>query len=501
MVDAGLANGTDYFYVVQAVYPGFPNSTNSTEVSATPVAIFTGGLIDTSFTSAEGYSNGDLAGQQGWEAATGTDPNAFNITNATTTGEASTLGNGFGNTNYIGNAVYLDKLMDNLADDTLEGSMEFQVQTYLADGQTVATLLNADILSFGLTSDANSAHVAWDGDKALMLVRLVADGNIAVLFTTENSDASTKLAELQREDLGWDPEDEDADGVTTDDLVSETITLDWSIRKTRESGVYQAKATLGSSTATNTSLAYYTSTKQDMYDSAASRFTLGHYRNAWKTNGTLTNKADVVLEALSLTHTNYPPEVTAPEGVTTLGGDRSVTVSWPSTLEATSYDVLFAEQSGGSQRVIASVSDQTYFDSPRFNGVTNWYTVRANFDAGSADSAEVPGVPFASIKQIDWFGDQTGGKDNISTGQFGLDQTTGLSTNGGMMFLDYTSAPLLSGSVNAKYVNVPLYAIVQNNTVGPDISNGKGRPASRSRPRHPTDWPATTWISGRTVRQ
>ncbi|MDZ8117482.1 hypothetical protein [Pontiella agarivorans] len=468
LVDSGLINNTEYFYAVQAVYDGFGNSTNSLEVAATPTEIFGGTILDTSFTSAEGYSDGDLAGQQGWVAAANSDPNAFNIVNAASTGEASTIGNGFMDTNYIGNAVYLDKLMDNNADDTLEGSIEFKVQSYLAEGQTVATLLNADIFSFGLTSAEDEAHVAWDSKKALMLVRLAADGNVAVLFTTETADNSTKLAELQREDLSWDPEDEEADGVTSDDLMTETITLDWSIRKTRESGVYQAKATLSSLTATNTSLAYYVSSgKQNMYDSSTSKFTMSHYRNAWKTNGTLTNKADVVLESLSVVQTNYPPEVTAPIDVATVGGDRSVTVSWPATLEATSYDILFAESAGGDQVELATITDIIYLDSPRFNGVTNWYTIRANFDAGSAESDEVAGAPFASVTVLEFDGVNL----DMGSADVNFSLTDGLTTNGSLVYIDNTVTPLISSS---EYNGPTFYAYTLLDSLAADITDGRG---------------------------
>ncbi|QBG46845.1 hypothetical protein EGM51_05335 [Verrucomicrobia bacterium S94] len=468
LVDTGLVNNTEYFYTVQAVYDGFANSTNSIEVSVTPTAIFTGTIIDTSFTAAEGYSNGDLAGQQGWKASADSDPNAFNIVNASSSGEASTVGNGFVDTNYLGNAVYLDKLMDNNPDDTLEGTIQFKLQGYTADGQSVATLLNSDILSFGPTAAEDSPHIAWDADKALMLVRLAADGNVAVLFTTENADNTTKLAELQREDLSWDPENEEGDGVSADDLVTETITLDWSIRKTREPGIYQAKATLSSSTATNTSLDYVVSPeKTGMYDSSASKFTMSHYRNAWKSNSTYTNKTDVVLESLRVTHTNYPPVPTPPSGVLAVGGDRSVTVSWDAALEANSYDLLMAETEGGPQIVVTNVTDTVVLDTPRFNGVTNWYTVRGYFDTGIADSDEIPGAPFASVTVLEFDGvNEDMGSANVN---FGL--TDGLTTNGSLVYIDNTVTPLISSS---EYNGPTFYAYTLLDALAADITDGRG---------------------------
>lgn len=122
--DSGLAFNIPVYYVVQADFGVFGLSTNSMEATGTPLEISTGTIIDTSFTQGEGYSNGDLADQLSWKWATGSDSNALNIVNHTTTGEASTIGNNYNAATNLGNAVYLDKLMDNNVDDTLQGEMD-----------------------------------------------------------------------------------------------------------------------------------------------------------------------------------------------------------------------------------------------------------------------------------------------------------------------------------------------------------------------------------------
>ncbi|MDF7824814.1 hypothetical protein P4B35_12385 [Pontiellaceae bacterium B12227] len=492
VVDEGLANDTEYFYVVQSVFPGFSNSTNSLEVSATPVAIFNGSVIDHGFTTTDGYANGDLAGQlgsSGWKAAAYTTANAFNIINAAPAdGQASTMGNGFINETNLSNAVYLDRLMDNEEDDTWEGSIDFQVQAYTAPGSSVATLLNADIFTLGVTrpESQDDAHNLYSGNQALMSLRLVADGNLAILFSTENSTADTRLAQLQRENVGWDPEDEEADGVSVADLITDTITLDWSIRKTRDDDVYQATATLTSSgatapAATNASLAFTTDTLENLYASPSVKFTMGQYKNAWKTNGTLTNKADVVLHNLSLAVTDSLPVASAPTGVATVGGDRSVMVSWDATLEANSYDLLMAETAAGSQVLVANVVDATVLDTPRFNGVTSYYTVRANFDTGTADSIEVPGTPEALIAQVDI--DGFGSDSTLISGSINMDQTTGLQTNvaNSVTYIDYSSTAFVSTARYSNWNGPTMYGLSQVNSIEPDITSAKGTTGYRIR--------------------
>ncbi len=464
LVDTAVVNGTTYYYVIQSVFPG-AGTADSLEVFAKPQLISSGTLIDTDFSF---YSNGDLAGQNSWLPVSGSSNNAFNVINAgTVTAAVDTVSTAASFSTNVGNAVYLDKLTDNAVYDAWEGHIDFQVSSAWTN------INNQDVLVFGVTADPTAPLFLQSNDNmALMSLKVRSNGKLVAMFGDENNDAeNTRLAVLIGQgETGWDP----ANG----DLLSDVIRYNWKIRKSGVDGTYQAFGSFSNMTqsVTNpaqTGVAFLTKVKQGMYDNPSANFAMGHYYKAKLSSAY--ELVNVTIFDMSVTHTsdNLPTQ-TAPTGLAALGADRTVTLSWDEAFEATSFDVLFAETSGGPQITLANQATTGYVDTPRFNNVTNYYSVRANYPLGSAVSAEIPGLPFASIKQIDWFGDQTGGKDNISTGQFAVDQTTGLTTNGGMMYIDRTSTPLLSTSINAKYENVPLYAIVQNNSVGVDISGGKG---------------------------
>ncbi|MFG0239545.1 MAG: hypothetical protein ACF8CY_00630, partial [Gimesia chilikensis] len=392
VLDTGLVNNQDYFYVVQAVYGSVGNSTNSLEISAMPQGIFTGTLVDTDFST---YSNGDLAGQDSWLQVSGSSNNAFNVINSGTTNAAadtvSTTANFSTNT---GNAVYLNKLTDNMVYDAWEGHIDF----VLSAGASSKLISNQDVLVFGVSADPSAPLQLQSDDKmALMSVKVRANGKLVAMLATEANDSSEadRLAVLIGEtETGWEPA-----GQT--DMESDLIRYSWKIRKSGVDGTYQAFGSFSNLTAGVTGTSqfgadYLTTVKQGLYDNVSANFVMGHY---YKSQLSADNElVNVTVYDMSVTHTtDNQPALTAPV-VSTLGGDRSVTVSWNETFEASDYDVLFAETSGGPQTVLANLTDVSLVDAPRFNGVTNWYTVRANFPTGSADSDEVPGSPLPSVQ-------------------------------------------------------------------------------------------------------
>ncbi|VGO22288.1 hypothetical protein [Pontiella sulfatireligans] len=483
LLDTTVVNDTTYYYVVQSVFPGLSNSTNSLEASGTPQAIFTGTLVDTNFI---GYANADLAGQEGWKQVLGSSNNAFNVINSGTSDSAidtvSTAANFSTNT---GNAVYLDKLMDNLKNDAWEGSIDFVVSAEASSGTNVALISNQSVLAFGVTSDKDAPLILSGGandQMALMSLLVRANGKLVALFGEDGNDADdTRLAVLiGNTETGWDP-----DNPAAPDLVSDPIRYSWKIRKTTVDGEYQATATLsnlvsGAFGDMQTIVPYSLKTKQTMYDSPASNFAMGHYYKAKLAADT--ELVNVTIQDMNVTHTaDNLPEISAPGNVDTIGGDRSVSITWDVAYEADDYDVLFAETSGGDQITVAGgLTALTYLDSPRFNGVPGYYTVRANFPSDSDDSEEKEGTPIALITQINI--DGLGSDSTLISSSVNLDQTTGLQTNVGneVTYIDYSSTPFVTSSMGG-WSAAPMYGLSQVNTIEPDITSAKGTTGYRIR--------------------
>ncbi|MDZ8117543.1 hypothetical protein [Pontiella agarivorans] len=427
-----------------------------------PVEVVSGSFIDTGFTATDGYSDGDLAGQTNWAQTVGSAPNAFSVINSGTTGEADTLTAGNHSTN-TGNAVYWADATLNEAADAWEGYVDFKL-TMTQDGS--GTIYNQDVFAFGITSDTtNALNLTTNDAMALMTVKVRGDGRIVAMFADGNNDEdSTRLdALLPGTESGWD--------ITTD-FETDLIRYNWKIRKTTEFGTYQATASLSNLTAGvahSNALSKATSvlkTKDTLFNSPLVHFTMGHYYkaqiNSWDGLRELVN---VELEAARVTHsTNNVSAPIAPGVIVAEGSDRTVTLFWEPILEVTGYDVLMAPEMNGEQFEIASgLTDPEFTDSPRFNGQTNWYTVRANFSTGSAYSDEVPGAAVASLAVIDMDGTRNDWTDSTSD-TFYLSQA-GSVTNGEFVYLDRTGAtPMIANgetSGGVTYNGYTLYGLTQ----------------------------------------
>ncbi|QBG46868.1 hypothetical protein EGM51_05465 [Verrucomicrobia bacterium S94] len=427
-----------------------------------PVNVVTDDFIDTGFTAADGYTDGDLAGQSNWVQTAGSAPNAFSVINSGTTGEADTLSAGNHSTN-TGNAVFWSDATFNDAADAWEGYVDFKL-TMSQDGAGI--IYNQDVFAFGITSDTtNTLNLTTNDAMALMTVKVRADGRIVAMFadTANDTDESRLDAMLPGTEAGWDFES---------DFESDLIRYHWKIRKTTEFGTYQATASLSNLTtgvSHSNGLNTVTSvlkTKNSLYNSPLVHFTMGHYYKA-QINGWdgLRERIDVELSALTVTHsTNNVSAPIAPSGIVAVGSDRTVTLSWEPTLETMSYDVFMAEEPNGDRiELISGLTDPEYVDTPRYNGQTNWYTVRANYTTGSAESDEVPGAAVASFTIIDMDGTRNDWIDSTSN-TFYLSQA-GIATNGTLVYLDRTgSSPMIANgevSGGVTYNGYTLYGLTQ----------------------------------------
>lgn len=123
----------------------------------------------------------------------------------------------------------------------------------------------------------------------------------------------------------------------------------------------------------------------------------GTYQIVVSYTGTLVNNSQnysLILTG-SANQTTPPPD--APGGLVATPGNSSVTLSWNSSVGATSYNVKRSLTSGGPYSVVGSPYSNSFTDSPLTNGVTYHYVVSAlNSYGESTDSGEASALPAAT---------------------------------------------------------------------------------------------------------
>ena len=107
------------------------------------------------------------------------------------------------------------------------------------------------------------------------------------------------------------------------------------------------------------------------------------------TAGTITHTASTTLLV----------NLAAPASLTATPGNAQVSLSWPASVGATSYDVKRATVSGGPYTTVACATTTSYTDTGLTGGTTYYYVVSAAYSAGpnaggeSADSSEASATP------------------------------------------------------------------------------------------------------------
>ncbi|MDZ8117431.1 hypothetical protein [Pontiella agarivorans] len=464
--DASVVNGTTYYYSVVAKYAG-GDSVFSDEVSATPKTIYSDAPVYS--TDFSGIS-GDLAADADWVAVSGSSNNAFNVISDSGTNWADTVSvsNFFDET--VGNAVYVDRLMRNEADDAVEGSFDVVVSVTAA-GTDDSDHNNQGVLSFGITS---SSTEALDADKAMMAMFYLGvrfENNLYVTFGQEGNDIdSNRLAFLGWSEAGWNPKPLLAvsksylgNSEAPRDLVTDLLNVSWKIRKTREPGVYQAWASLSNTVSgvvntSSTLIEFETDTMQEMYDATAGVFAMGRHPNAKKAE--YNSELFAAVENVSIAHSSGNlPDVIAPTVTTVLPADRSVTIEWDPVLDAMGGYTLTVETPDSETYVVADgITETSFTDSPRWNDVTNSYTLTANFDSDLAPNTASTNFSAAPIGLETVFAmDGSYGAYKVD---FVADNTVVTNAGNTVRYVDYLSSPLFVTDENG-YTGPTLYALLQ----------------------------------------
>lgn len=467
--DSSVANGTTYYYVVEAVY-NTGTSSQSQEASASPAAIF----VDQNVANEdfEAYSLGDLSGQNNWNAISGSSNNAFAVINdGGQKLDTASVAADFDNA--VGNAVYLNKLLRNSTDDVVSGSFDLVVSTDVGDGVTDSDHSNSGVLAFGLTSSASESLLTSKSTMALFHVLVRHENGVGIIFANDGNDSDqNRLAFLNYTELGWNPKKNAlagngnpatwiGDPNAPSDYETDPVRVSWSIRKTREAGLYQAMASISNLTsgATSSSGKVYvdfdTATKSDMYETTAGIFAMGHY---YKANAEgKTNTLHAAVDNLSVEHTSgVLPTVEAPVITSVISGDRSVAINWEPVLEATGYDLTITTPNAETYDVLSGSADTMVVDQPRINDVINSYTLSAVFDSDLSPNTASTNFSASPIGLVPTYSTE----EAFGTATVNDSAITVVDDGTSWMYLDAQTTPFFENGVSG-YTGPNIYGVFQ----------------------------------------
>jgi len=368
----GLINGITYYYKVTARATGLDPATSEI-IAVTPNEPQTGNIIDVHFSDAEGYTAADLAGQDKWKAIAASDPMAFIVDPA---------GSGWADTAPIAdvegstNQVYWADVMVNSTGAVWTGRIEFSLtangvtnitRSYLdADGittndntQMVAELGGDHSLMFGLTANRDQRLDPLDvyenefgnnssrEDDVLISVYPTQNGNVTIGINMYAAHVNNMLT-LTAEELGWDPAWVVNAASNTPDMASDTIQLDFMIRKATALNSYVGQVTATINGAVYESDMVYTKDAGGWaavdVAYAAELLYFGLSRSA----ADLNSRVDVMIDSLSLTHTNASDiPLVAPYELEASSKDLGTLLNWTGTGEQESFEVWRSGGVGG----------------------------------------------------------------------------------------------------------------------------------------------------------
>jgi hypothetical protein len=254
--------------------------------SAAPVTI-----LNTEFTSP--YTNGDLAGQQAWQAVVGTlgdGTNAYTVTDASGTGYATTRqGSLLSVTN--GNFVYLTNAIPNVKSNDLAGSLDFVVES------TVNSLGGFDFLHIGLSSTKTNKLDPTAAEDAYLSLATSPGGDINVRWKDGDPSAggvSTLIFQMPAEAMTWT--------VTSTNMTSPRLRLNWKIRKSNYLNTYLITASMTNLDASiNQVSGIAAAARPTAYNAGTNYFLMGQPAEAYSSNKFSTT--EIWIDKMSITNT------------------------------------------------------------------------------------------------------------------------------------------------------------------------------------------------------
>ncbi|WP_136065917.1 hypothetical protein [Pontiella sulfatireligans] len=459
--DPTVVNGTPYYYAVVANYYN-GDSIKSGEATATPQAIYADQAVF--FADFSPYALGDLAATADWNAISGSGNNAFDVIDDGGTKKADTASVEADFDSTVGNAVYLDRLISNEQDDQIDGYIDVVISSS-ATGGADSDHVNWSVMNFGLSGSTTEALGVTKSMMALFRVLVRFENNINLMFAATGNDSdANRLAYLSWSEAGWNPKPIFAtgkpwigDSEAPLDLVTDPIRISWSIRKTREAGVYQAWASMSNLTTsavndgTPTEIDFATYSATDLYDAPASLFVMGH--DPESNDGVKLSTLHATVGEVSVTHeSGVLPVVIAPVVTSVLEGDRQVSIGWDPVLDARSYTLTVETPGPEFYTVVSSENITSITDSPRWNDIANTYALTANFDGDLAPNTASTNFVAAPIGLVPAFAVDTFGTANMDTSLAQISNSVDWAT------IDAMTTPFFENGVNG-YTGPNLYGM------------------------------------------
>lgn len=455
--DTSVANGTTYYYTVVSKFTN-GDSAQSGEAQATPKAIFDNVTVyDNDFSS---YSLGDLTVvSTDWDEVSGSGSNAFAVINDNGTNKADTVATQADHDSVEGNAVYLDKLLRNDADDIIEGHIDL-VFSVTANSGTDAVYTHKNVFTFGpTTSTADSLKVTGKDNMALLNAKMRYENRLLIMFGDDSITEANALAIVNFNELGWNPKPNSGQSWVgtpgTADLETDPLRISYKFRKTREDGVYQVWASVSNM---NTMITYSESEnefrtleRQDLYDSPATLFGMSHDYQA-KVDSEV-DIIDVTVNEMSVTHSTQEPAVVVPQVTSVLSGDRQVSITWEPILEASGGYTLTVVTPDSEEYVVAeNTTETTITDSPRWNDIANTYTLTANFDSELTPNTASTNFVAAPVGLVSAFEVDSFGTANMDTALLQISNAVDWAT------IDAMTTPFFENGENS-YTGPTLYGM------------------------------------------
>ena len=363
-------------------------------------------VVDTDFTSGDGYVDADLAGQNDWVAIPSTGSRAFEVIDTSGAGVADTsvVSNFWDGVN--GNFVYIDTAMSNNVDDVWSGVIDFQLRTYPAPGSTNAILGTTEVFAFGLTQSLADGLDVDDVNDFVFSCKVRGTTGFRVNLQEAGINNSPMIT-FSPDDLGWNPAGLSTN-VSYNIFETDPLRLIWSIRKIRNStDSYEAMVVLsnkvtGASSTHGTLLNTYAG-GGGIFAADEVYYAIGHSATARGPDGT-NSMVDLSIDALSVSYAeDQLPTIKAPEGLSAAGEYEQIVLAWDAITEADSYNVKCATAWEGVFSLVANVASNSYAHAGLTNGAPYYYKVSALYSDSpnpaveSSDSVQVGGSPSSKI--------------------------------------------------------------------------------------------------------
>ncbi len=412
-VDSGVTNDTAYRYVVRAVNSN-GESPDSTEISATPMAIAPPAPANPTATAGDGevtLSWAVAAGADEYQVYRADTPNGAltrideNTTITETTYTDTTVTNG---TAYR----YTIRAINNIGESpesTEVSATPASVQTApLAPANPVATAGDGEVtLMWDTVTGASEYYVFRADTPGGALTRIAEDTTITETTytdTTVTNGTAYRYTVRAVNDTGESPDSTEvsatpaqaqtaplAPASLTATAANAQITLVWdAVTGASEYYIYRADTPDGALARIDesTTITDRTYTDTGLTNDTPYRYTV----RAVNAAGVSPDSDEV-----SATPTAPIAEPAAPTNLTATAGDQSISLSWGVTAGATEYYIFRADTPDGALTRIdesTTITAFTYTDTGLTNGTAYRYTVRAVNSAGqSPDSTEVSATP------------------------------------------------------------------------------------------------------------